>query len=96
MARKKTGKKRKMSAAFKKFVTAKHDIDDVLEAIVGRGPISRPQVTKKIWAYIKRRPGVQEGRLIHICEDENLQALAPRKDTITMFELTKLVNKHIL
>ena len=67
----------------------------VLAAVVGSNPIPRTEVTKKLWAYIKRN-GLQdskERRMINA--DDKLKAVFGGKSKVSMFEMTKLVNKHI-
>ncbi|MEO8200420.1 MAG: SWIB/MDM2 domain-containing protein, partial [Gemmatimonadota bacterium] len=62
---------------------------------VGSVPIPRTEVTKKLWAYIKRK-GLQdqrERRMINA--DDNLKAVFGGKTRVSMFDMTKLVNKHL-
>ena len=69
--------------------------DDVLAKIVGAAPLSRSDVTKKLWDYIKSR-GLQDAknkRMINA--DEALKAVFGGKAQVNMFEMTSLVNKHI-
>jgi upstream activation factor subunit UAF30 len=90
-ARKKTASKRKPNAAFMKPMTP----SDQLAAVVGSTPIPRTEVTKKLWAYIKRK-GLQdakERRMINA--DENLKPIFGGKSRVSMFDMTKLVNKHL-
>ncbi|HKR03490.1 MAG TPA: SWIB/MDM2 domain-containing protein [Bacteroidia bacterium] len=73
----------------------KMEIGEALQPIVGKEPLARTEVTKKMWAYIKEK-GLQdkkEKRTIH--SDENLKKIFGGKKTVSMFELTKLVNKHL-
>jgi chromatin remodeling complex protein RSC6 len=66
-----------------------------LAAVVGSSPMPRTEVTKKLWAYIKRK-GLQdakERRMINA--DENLKAVFGGKTKVSMFDMTKLVNKHL-
>jgi chromatin remodeling complex protein RSC6 len=66
-----------------------------LAAVVGSSPIPRTEVTKKLWAYIKRK-GLQdqkERRMINA--DDNLRAVFGGKSRVSMFDMTKLVNKHL-
>jgi chromatin remodeling complex protein RSC6 len=68
---------------------------DQLAAVVGSTPIPRTEVTKKLWAYIKRK-GLQdakERRMINA--DENLKPIFGGKSRVSMFDMTKLVNKHL-
>mgnify|MGYP006169194807 FL=1 len=89
----KTTKKaaRKPNAAFMKPVTP----SATLAAVVGSTPIPRTEVTKKLWAYIKRK-GLQDPvnkRMINA--DAALKAVFGGKSTVNMFEMTKLVSKHL-
>ena len=66
-----------------------------LEAVVGKGPMTRAQVTSKVWDYIKKN-GLQDSankRMINA--DDKLGKLFGGKKQVTMFEMTKLVNKHL-
>jgi upstream activation factor subunit UAF30 len=66
-----------------------------LAAVVGSSPMPRTEVTKKLWAYIKRK-GLQdqkERRMINA--DENLKSVFGGKSRVSMFDMTKLVNKHL-
>ena len=90
---KKTAKKktaRTPNAAFMKPVTPSAALADV----VGSKPIPRTEVTKKLWAYIKKN-GLQDKkdkRMINA--DDNLKVIF-KKGTVNMFEMTKLVSKHL-
>ena len=87
---KKAGK-RKPSAAFMKPMTP----SAALSAVVGSKPIPRTEVTKKLWAYIKRK-GLQDKknrRMINA--DAALKPVFGGKASVNMFEMTKLVNKHL-
>ena len=94
-ARRKTAKrggaKRKPNAAFMKPMQP----DNALGAVVGNSPIPRTEITKKLWQYIKRN-GLQdqrERRMINA--DDKLRAVFGGKGKDSMFEMTKLVNKHM-
>jgi chromatin remodeling complex protein RSC6 len=90
-AAKKGGAKRKPNAAFMKPM----QLDAALSAVVGSTPIPRTQVTKKLWQYIKRN-GLQdakERRMINA--DDKLRVVFGGKGKVSMFEMTKLVNKHM-
>ena len=66
-----------------------------LAAVVGSSAMPRTEVTKKIWAYIKRN-GLQDKknrRMINA--DEKLKPVFGGKSQVSMFEMTKLVNKHL-
>ena len=87
---KKAAKPRKANAAFMKPVTP----SATLAEVVGSKPMPRTEVTKKLWAYIKKN-GLQDKknkRMINA--DENLKAVF-KKGTVNMFDRTKLVSKHL-
>ena len=66
-----------------------------LADVVGEGPMPRTEVTKKLWAYIKKK-GLQDTKNKRfINPDEKLQKLFGGKKAVNMFEMTKLVNKHL-
>ena len=82
---------RKPSAAFMKPMQP----DEVLAAVIGDKAIPRTEVTKKLWAYIKKN-GLQDSknrRMINA--DEALKAVFGGKKQVNMFEMTKLVGKHM-
>jgi chromatin remodeling complex protein RSC6 len=88
---KKAGKKRKPNAAFMKAMTP----SGPLAAVVGSSAMPRTEVTKKIWGYIKRN-GLQDKknrRMINA--DDKLKAVFGGKGQVSMFEMTKLVSKHL-
>lgn len=92
-ARKKAAKKsgRKPSAAFMKPMTP----SAALAAVVGSSPLPRTEVTKKLWAYIKRN-GLQDSKnRRNINADEKLRPVFGGKSQVTMFEMTSKVNKHL-
>ncbi len=87
----KTATKRKPNAAFMKAMTP----SDELAAIVGNKPLPRTEVTKKIWAYIKKN-GLQDAKdKKKINADDKLQAVFGGKKSVDMFQMTKLVNQHL-
>lgn len=66
-----------------------------LEAVVGKGPMPRSQVVKKLWEYIKKN-GLQDAtNKRNINADENLKKVFGGKSMVNMFEMTKLVSKHL-
>ena len=90
-ATKKAGKKRTPSAAFMKPMQP----DAALGAVVGNSAIPRTEVTKKIWAYIKRN-GLQDSKNRRaINADDKLRPVFGGRSQVTMFDMTKLVNKHL-
>ncbi|MFI5311781.1 MAG: SWIB/MDM2 domain-containing protein [Gemmatimonadales bacterium] len=93
MAAKKKAKKakRKPNAAFMKPVQP----DATLGAVVGSSPLPRTELTKKIWAYIKKN-GLQDKknrRMINA--DDKLKSVFGGKSQVNMFQMTSLVNKHV-
>jgi chromatin remodeling complex protein RSC6 len=90
MATKKKAK-RKPNPAFMKPMQP----DAALAAVVGDKPMPRTEVTKKLWAYIKREGLQDKKNRRNINADANLKAVFGGKATVTMFEMTKLVNKHL-
>ena len=65
-----------------------------LAAVVGKGPLPRSEVVKKLWAYIKKN-GLQDAKnRRNINADDKLKAVFG-KNTVNMFEMTKLVSKHL-
>jgi upstream activation factor subunit UAF30 len=88
---KKSGAKRVPNAAFMKPMTPSAQ----LGTVVGTAPLPRTEVTKKLWAYIKRK-GLQDAKnRRQINADENLKPVFGGKSNVSMFEMTKLVNKHL-
>ena len=69
--------------------------DVALAAIVGAKPIPRTQVTKKVWVYIKRKKLQDKKKRIMINPDALLKVVCGGKKQVSMFELTKWVNKHM-
>ncbi len=83
--------KRTPNAAFMKPMNP----SAALSAVVGSAPLPRTEVTKKLWAYIKRK-GLQDAKnRRQINADDNLKPVFGGKANVTMFEMTKLVNKHL-
>ena len=83
MAKKKAkaGKKRKPNVA--------------LGAVIGNSAMPRTEVTKKIWAYIKRNGLQDKKNRRNINADDKLKPVFGGKGQVSMFEMTKLVNKHL-
>ena len=84
-------KKRTPNAAFMKPMQP----DEALSAVVGSGPLPRTEITKKLWQYIKKNnlQDAKERRMINA--DDKLKPVFGGKGKVSMFEMTKLVNKHI-
>ena len=92
MAKKKAkGKKRKPNAAFMKPMTPSAS----LGAVIGSGNMPRTEVTKKIWAYIKRNGLQDKKNRRNINADDKLKPVFGGKSQVSMFEMTKLVNRHL-
>jgi chromatin remodeling complex protein RSC6 len=88
-AKKKTA--RKPNAAFMKPVTP----SDTLAEVVGPKPIPRTEVTKRLWAYIKKNKLQDPKNKRMIKADDTLKSVFGGKSTVNMFEMTKLVGKHL-
>ncbi len=74
---------------------AKKDLSPELEAVVGKGPMPRTEVTKQLWVYIKAN-GLQDAqKKTMINPDEKLAAIFKTNDPVSMFQMTKLVSAHI-
>lgn len=70
-------------------------ISSELAEVVGKGPMPRSEVVKKLWVYIKSK-GLQDAEnKRNINADENLKKVFGGKKTVNMFEMTKLVSKHL-
>ena len=69
--------------------------DAKLAAVVGSAPLPRTELTKKLWAYIKKN-GLQDKKVrTQINADAALLAVFGGKAKVSMFEMTKLVSKHV-
>ena len=88
---KKAASKRKPSAAFMKPVQP----SAALSEVVGSKPIPRTEVTKKLWAYIKKNDLQDKKNKRMIKADDQLKPVFGGKATVNMFEMTKLVSKHL-
>ena len=66
-----------------------------LEAVTGKGPMPRGQVVKKIWEYIKKHNLQNPQNKRNILADDKLKVVFGGKKEVTMFEMTKLVSKHL-
>ena len=90
-AKKKSAAKRKPNAAFMKPMTP----DATLAAVIGGNAMPRTEVTKKIWNYIKRNALQDTKNKRMINADDKLKDVFGGKRQVSMFEMTKLVNKHL-
>jgi chromatin remodeling complex protein RSC6 len=68
---------------------------ETLAAVVGSKPLPRTEVTKKLWAYIKKNGLQDQKNKRNINADEKLVAVFGGKKVVSMFEMTKLVGKHL-
>ena len=82
---------RKPNAAFMKPVTP----SGVLAEVVGVKPLPRTEVTKRLWAYIKTNKLQDPKNKRNIKADPKLKAVFGGKSMVNLFEMTKLVSKHL-
>ena len=82
---------RKPNAAFMRPVA----VSATLAPVVGSKPIPRTEVTKRLWAYIKKNKLQDAKNRRMIRSDEALKPVFGGKSSVNMFEMTKLVNKHL-
>jgi chromatin remodeling complex protein RSC6 len=83
--------KRKPNAAFMKPLTP----SDALAVVVGAKPLPRTQVVKKLWVYIKKNDLQDPKNRRDIVADAALKKVFGGKAKVSMFEMTKLVSKHL-
>ncbi len=79
------------NSAFMKPMT----LSEELEAVVGKGPMPRSEVVKHLWAYIKKHDLQDPKNKRNIHADEKLKVVFGGKGEVNMFEMTKLVSKHL-
>ena len=89
--KKTSGRKGTANAAFMRPVAP----DDTLAEVVGSKPIPRTEVTKRLWAYIKKNGLQDQKNRRMINSDASLKPVFGGKATVNMFEMTKLVSKHV-
>ncbi len=70
------------------------NLSSELEAVIGKGPLSRGEVVKKIWDYIKKHDLQNPANKRNIFADDKLMPIFKKKE-VTMFEMTKLVSAHL-
>jgi chromatin remodeling complex protein RSC6 len=90
-AKKAAAKKRKPNAAFMKPMNT----TATLAAVIGAGAMPRTEVTSKLWAYIKRNGLQDKANRRMINADDKLKEVFGGKKQVSMFEMTKLVSKHL-
>jgi len=66
-----------------------------LAEVVGKGPMPRSEVVKKLWVYIKKNDLQDPKNKRNIVADESLKKVFGGKAVVNMFEMTKLVSKHL-
>lgn len=82
---------RKMNPALLKPLNLSSD----LEAVVGKGPLPRSEVVKKLWVYIKKNNLQNPQNKRNILADDKLKTVFGGKNEVSMFEMTKLVSAHM-
>ena len=87
----KTKSKRKPNPAFMKPLKPSTE----LATIVGSKPLPRTQVVKKLWQYIKKNKLQDKKNRRNIIADAKLKPVFKGKKVVSMFEMTKLVSKHL-
>ena len=83
--------KRKPNAAFMKALT----VSPALAAVIGSGPYPRTEVVKKLWVYIKKNNLQDAKNRRAINADDKLKPVFGGKGQVSMFDMTKLVSKHL-
>ena len=83
--------KAKANSAFMKPMK----ISVALAAVVGKGPMPRSEVVKKLWVYIKKNNLQDPKNKRNINADTSLKVVFGGKKIVNMFEMTKLVSKHL-
>lgn len=81
----------KKTSAFMKPV----EVSQELAAIVGKGPMARTEVTKKLWDYIKKNKLQDPNNKRNIVPDEKLSKVFGSSQAIDMFKMTSKVSKHL-
>ena len=82
---------KKANSAFMKPM----NVSDELAAVVGKGPMPRSEVVKALWVYIKKHDLQDPKNKRNINADANLKVVFGGKAVVNMFEMTKLVSKHL-
>ena len=83
--------KAKANSAFMKPLK----VSEALTAVVGKGPLPRSEVVKKLWIYIKKNKLQDVKNKRNINADASLKVVFGGKKVVNMFEMTKLVSKHL-
>ena len=82
---------KKVNSAFMKPLK----VSEALGEVVGKGPMPRSEVVKKLWAYIKKNNLQDPKAKRNIIADAKLKPVFGGKAVVNMFEMTKLVSKHL-
>jgi len=90
-AKKSATAKRAPNPAFMKAMTPSGE----LAAVVGNNPMPRTEITKKVWEYIRKNNLQDQANKRQINADDNLRKVFGGKKSVSMFEMTKLVNQHL-
>ena len=69
--------------------------DAALGAVIGNEPMPRTEVTKRVWDYIRQHNLQDPNDKRTIRADAKLRPVFDGKDSVSMFEMTKLVNNHL-
>lgn len=71
------------------------ELSSELEEVVGKGPLPRGQIVKKMWVYIKKHDLQNPKNKRNILADDKLKAVFGGKSEVTMFEMAKLISAHV-
>ena len=93
MAAKKKAAKKSARKPNPAFMTPQSP-DPALAAVIGDKAVPRTEITKKLWAYIKKNSLQDKVNRRNINADDKLKVVFGGKKTVSMFEMTKLVSKH--
>src|ERR1700730_15496216 len=86
----------KKAASAKNALSKPVQPDAALAAVVGRDPLPRTELTKKVWEYIRKHELQDPKDKRNIRADEKLLAVFDGKKIVSMFEMTRLVNGHLV
>lgn len=70
-------------------------ISSELAEVIGKGPMPRTEVTQKVWAYIKKHNRQDPNNKRNIIPDDKLAKVFGSPKAINMFEMTKVISKHL-
>ena len=82
---------KKANSAFMKPL----QVDEELAAVVGKGPMPRSEVVKKIWVYIKKNGLQDQKNKRNINDDAALKKVFGGKGTVSMFEMATHLSNHL-